>query len=133
MECSECFESKNVWFYVCENKHYILATIITKYANKFCYTYFNSLFSFCFSTFSSQQNGVNNFPIYAKEEVFLRGQFHKFPGFFAKVYQFANFKNSQMLLVIISKFILNFQLNFRKGENALNLTEYILTSQLLKE
>ena len=34
--------------------------------------------------------------------MYVRGQLHKFPEFFAKAYQFANFKNSQMLLVTVS-------------------------------
>ena len=42
--------------------------------------------------------------------------FHKSLEFFVKIYSFANFKNLQMFLVVISRtFILNFQLNFLKG------------------
>ena len=40
MECLECFDSwksKNMWFYICENI-VVVATIMAKHVDIFCYT-----------------------------------------------------------------------------------------------
>ena len=35
MECLEYFDSKNMWFYGCENKPYVVATIIENMPRNF--------------------------------------------------------------------------------------------------
>ena len=67
------------------------------------------------SAFHPHPNEVNTCPVYLKEDIFVRGQYHKFQQFFAIIY-FSNFNNSQIILVTISKKIIpNFQLNFSKS------------------
>ena len=58
--------------------------------------------SFCFLTLLVWSKCIS-YLRYAREEAFTRTKFHKFPEFFAKVYQFTNFKNLQMFLVAISR------------------------------
>ena len=68
------------------------------------------------SAFHPHPNEVNTCPVYLKEDIFVRGQYHKFQQFFAIIYYFSNFNNSQIILVTISKKIIpNFQLNFSKS------------------
>ena len=75
---------------------------------------FCNTFELCFSPlwpYSYQKIA----PIYAREETFVRKHFYNFLKFFAKVYHFPSFKNSQMLLVAISqKLILNFKMDLLK-------------------
>ena len=69
--------------------------------------------SFCFLTLLVWSKCIS-YLRYAREEAFTRTKFHKFPEFFAKVYQFTNFKNLQMFFsghFTNRKLILNFRVN----------------------
>ena len=51
---------------------------------------------------------------------------HNFLEFFAKVYRFANFKNSKIFLVAISpKLIINFKMNLKKKEEGLQSNSFL--------
>ena len=70
------WNSKNTLFCVCENKFYIVATIMTKLAVL--------ILPFCYLTSPK----LSKYPllICIIEEIFVREQFHKFLELFAKVY-----------------------------------------------
>ena len=67
----------------------------------------NSLFWLYFSAFLPYAFEVNTFPIYFREETFIRRKFHKSVEFFQRFVSFANFKNSHFAKVC-SEFSIEF-------------------------